>query len=822
MSLFIQSFYYIMNIKTFVKILIVCIVIAILFLFSTIPSTFDSFIFSTLNKVTGEKQPDSSIVIIHITSQDIEQLGPWPLKRSYYALLINNLSNYDVKKIGLEIFLSSKFVSQAIYDNVLQREIVKGNNVVLSSIAGSINSQNDIFKTDSLSYPSPKLINENIPTGHINFIQNSGFEIPLEILNQNEIEKAFCIKLIGVSKDYPNKIKINFSSSWKKFTNYSLVEFFQLVQANDARLSELKNKIVLIGISDPQLASVFRTNFNEQLPGVALHAFALDNLLNERYINYNYYESSKYLLSFIIVISILFLLNGKKIFSYYTIFFSTSLLLLLFLSKIFLLEIPYSFLFLPLFFVFAIDIYFIIIEKRKQLTGFYIESELLKNLLAEKEKTLITLERELNHASEQKTEKLLEKIEVLKGDIDKLKENENDQREAELGDINNTENFLGLIYKSTKMRSVIDLIKKSAPTDATILITGESGTGKELVAKAIHTLSNRKVKKFIAINCAALTESLLESELFGHVKGAFTGAISDKEGKFESANDGTIFLDEIGETSENFQVKLLRVLQSGEYDKVGSVNTAITDVRVISATNKDLKQLIKEKKFREDLFYRLNVININLPSLSERKEDIEPIARYFCESGDKKYKLSLAVLKSFNDFDWPGNVRELESAISRAKIFCDASNRNLIQLNDLPDEIVKNTKLNFEDLVIESLRIKMFSHASINETAKELGNVSRTLVAENFRGFSLKMLVENNFDEQKTILAIADNNGEDVIARVKSKLDTWLENIKKDVEANHNTLFEDLKTKLSSKYKNLPHKFHKYLDEVIKYLLSRL
>ncbi len=811
-----------MNKKTLIKILITCIVIAILFLFSTIPSTFDSFIFSSLNKVTGEKQPDSSIVIIHITSQDIEQLGPWPLKRSYYALLINNLSNYGVKKIGLEVFLSSKFVSQAIYDNVLQREIGKANNVVLSSIAGSINRQNDIFKTDSLSYPSPKLINENIPTGHINFIQNNGVEIPLEIKNQNEIEKAFCIRLIGVSKDYPNKITINFSSSWNKFTNYSLVEFFQLVQANDARLSELKNKIVLIGISDPQLASVFKTNFDEQLPGVALHAFALDNLLNERYINDNYYESSKYLLSLIILLSVIFLLNEKKIFSYYTIFFFVSILLLFLLSKLFLLEIAYSFLFLPLFFVFAIDIYFIIIEKKKQLTGFYIESELLKNLLAEKEKTLTTLEKELNHASEQKTGKLLEKIEVLKGDIDKLKENENDQREAELNEINKAENFLGLIYISAKMRSVIDLIKKSAPTDATILITGESGTGKELVAKAIHTLSNRKDKKFIAINCAALSESLLESELFGHVKGAFTGAISDKQGKFESANNGTIFLDEIGETSENFQVKLLRVLQSGEYDKVGSVNTAITDVRVISATNKELKQLIKEKKFREDLFYRLNVININLPSLSERKEDIEPIARYFCESGDKNYKLSLAVLKSFNDYEWRGNVRELESAISRAKVFCDASNRNLIQLNDLPDEIVKNTKLNFEDLVIESLRNKMFSHASINETAKELGSVSRTLVAENFRGFSLKMLVENNFDEQKTILAIADSDNEEVSVRIKLKLDTWSENINKDVVANRNSSFEELKTKLSSKYKNLPQKFHKYLDEVIKYLLSRL
>jgi len=417
---------------------------------------------------------------------------------------------------------------------------------------------------------------------------------------------------------------------------------------------------------------------------------------------------------------------------------------------------------------------------------------------------------------------LLEKIEGLKGDIDKLKENENDQKEAELSDTNDTENFLGLIYKSAKMKNVVDLVKKSAPTDATILITGESGTGKELVAKAVHTLSNRKDKKFIAINCAALTESLLESELFGHVKGSFTGAISNKEGKFESANKGTFFLDEIGETSENFQVKLLRVLQSGEYDKVGSVDTAITDVRVISATNKELKQLIKEKKFREDLYYRLNVININLPALRERKEDIETIAAYFCESGDKKYKLSLAVLKSFNEYDWPGNVRELESAISRAKVFCDASNRNLIQLNDLPVEMVKSARLNFEDLVIESLRNKYFSHSSINETAKELGNVSRTLVAENFRGLSLKMLCENNFNEQKSILSIAASNNEEVLVRVKSKLDTWLVNIRKDVEVNRNFSFDELKLKLNSKYKNLPQKYHKYLDEVIKHFLNEV
>lgn len=811
-----------MNKKIFIKILITFVIVTILFVFQTIPYNIDTFLFSNFNRISGEKQPDTSIVIIHINSQDIEQLGPWPLKRSYYALLINNLSKYGVKKIGLEVFLSSKFVSQAVYDNVLQREISKANNVVISSIAGNLKRENDVYTTDSLSFPSPKLINEQIPTGHLNYFQDGGIEIPLQILNQNKIEKAFCLSLLSEQTEYPNKIKVNFISSWNKFTNYSLVEFIQMLQSNSEMLLRLRDKIILIGISDPQLAASFTTTFDEQLPGVALHAFALDNLLNKRYIIDSYYNWSKYLLILIAFLFVIFQLNSKKFLSHNVILIFFSLLITFMFYRLFFIEIAYSFLLIPLVFVLASDIYFYIIEKKNQLAGFYDESELLKNLLTEKERKLSTLERELNYASEQKTGKLLEKIEGLKGDIDKLKENENDQKEAELSEINNSENFLGLIYRSTKMKNVVDLVKKSAPTDATILITGESGTGKELVAKALHTLSNRKDKKFIAINCAALTESLLESELFGHVRGAFTGAISDKEGKFESANKGTIFLDEIGETSENFQVKLLRVLQSGEYDKVGSVDVAITDVRVISATNKDLKQLIKEKKFREDLYYRLNVININLPALRERKEDIETIAAYFCESSDKKYKLSLAVLKSFNEYDWPGNVRELESAISRAKVFCDASNRSLIQLNDLPVEMVKSARLNFEDLVIESLRNKYFSHSSINETAKELGNVSRTLVAENFRGLSLKILCENNFNEQKAILSIAASNNEEVLVRVKSKLDTWLVNIRKDVEVNRNFSFDELKLKLNSKYKNLPQKYHKYLDEVIKHFLNQI
>lgn len=371
------------------------------------------------------------------------------------------------------------------------------------------------------------------------------------------------------------------------------------------------------------------------------------------------------------------------------------------------------------------------------------------------------------------------------------------------------------------MQQVVELIKKAAPTDATILITGESGTGKELVANAVHQLSKRNAARLVSVNCAALAESLLESELFGHVKGAFTGALNDKVGKFEQADKGTIFLDEIGETSENFQVKLLRVLQSGEFDKVGSEKTSKVDVRVVAATNKDLKKLIKENKFREDLYYRLNVICIHLDPLRERKEDIEVLITHFLNDEKISYQISLAANKALINHDWKGNVRELESIIKRAKVFCQTDNRTLIQLNDLPKEIVETVKYGFDEMVLESLRSKKFSHSAINETAKELGNVNRTLVSENFRGYSLKCYIESKFEVYKSVKTISQTDDPEINSKVKSKLETWLANIKKDVDKSKSANIDIVKSELSSKYKNLPQKFHIYLDEVIKEMLNQ-
>ncbi|HHT9110251.1 MAG TPA: sigma-54-dependent transcriptional regulator [Candidatus Brocadiaceae bacterium] len=228
-----------------------------------------------------------------------------------------------------------------------------------------------------------------------------------------------------------------------------------------------------------------------------------------------------------------------------------------------------------------------------------------------------------------------------------------------------------IVGSSREIQKVLDMISRVAFSSATVLITGESGTGKELVARAIHFTGNRKDRKFVAINCATLSESLLESELFGHIKGAFTGAIKDKKGLFEEADGGALFMDEIGDIPKSIQAKLLRVLQEGEFISLGDTVTKKVDVRIIAATNQDLMQRVQEKEFREDLYYRLNVINIKMPPLRERKEDIPLLVKHFIEKYNKKENrhikgISPEVEKEFYQYHWPGNVRELENVIERA------------------------------------------------------------------------------------------------------------------------------------------------------------
>ena len=258
-----------------------------------------------------------------------------------------------------------------------------------------------------------------------------------------------------------------------------------------------------------------------------------------------------------------------------------------------------------------------------------------------------------------------------------------------LADVNIDHNMIG---ESGPMQRVYHFISKVAPTDSNVLITGESGTGKELAARAIHRNSKRAQKPFVAVNCAALTESLLESELFGHEKGAFTGALTQKKGRLEIAEGGTLFLDEIGELSSALQVKLLRVLQEREFERVGGTQTIKIDIRLIAATNRNLEEAIEAGEFRQDLYYRLNVVSFELPALRDRREDIPLLANYFADKYSVKCNRKLRGLSPeararLSAYDWPGNVRELENAIERALVL---GTTDLILPEDLPEALLES------------------------------------------------------------------------------------------------------------------------------------
>jgi DNA-binding NtrC family response regulator len=251
-----------------------------------------------------------------------------------------------------------------------------------------------------------------------------------------------------------------------------------------------------------------------------------------------------------------------------------------------------------------------------------------------------------------------------------------------------------IIGQSTQIQQVYGLLEKVADTPTTVLISGESGTGKELIARALHENSSRAAKPFIRLNCAAIPKDLMEAELFGFERGAFTGAVTSKPGKFELANGGTLFLDEIGEIPVEMQVKLLRVLQESEFERVGGIKTIAVDVRLVTATNRDLRELIGKALFREDLFYRLNVVSIHLPALRERTSDIPLLVEHFLRKFNERLRKKVEgcapdAMARLVGYEWPGNIRELENVIERAVLFCDESR---ITLKDLTPEVRGDTR----------------------------------------------------------------------------------------------------------------------------------
>ena len=321
------------------------------------------------------------------------------------------------------------------------------------------------------------------------------------------------------------------------------------------------------------------------------------------------------------------------------------------------------------------------------------------------------------------------KVIVAKALETKRLQDENVRLRKELKDKYSLESMIG---KSKKMQEIYSLIEKIAPTETTVLIQGESGTGKEMAARAIHYLSLRREKPFVTINCGALPESLLESELFGHVKGAFTDAVTDKKGMFEVADKGTLFLDEVGEMSPITQVKLLRTLQERKIRRVGGTEEIPIDVRIISATNQDLKKKIKEGFFREDLYYRLNVLSLEMPPLRERKEDIPLLVNHFLQKYCQKLgrgmkRVAPEVYNIFESYPWPGNIRELENVIERVVAI---EERETITTSCLPKELLQPEKREIDLEIKPGFRLNETIEAITRDYVQKALEMSRGKLKE--------------------------------------------------------------------------------------------
>jgi two-component system, NtrC family, response regulator HydG len=305
--------------------------------------------------------------------------------------------------------------------------------------------------------------------------------------------------------------------------------------------------------------------------------------------------------------------------------------------------------------------------------------------------------------------------------------------------------FEGVIGNSPQMQDVITKLQRIAPTDATVLIQGDTGTGKELVAKAIHQNSPRKKRPFVALNCAALSEHILESELFGHIRGAFTDASADRQGKFEYADGGTLFLDEVGDMPIPTQIKLLRVLESHEITRVGSNEPTKVNVRILSATNRDLGKAIADGTFREDLYHRLKVVTINLPSLADRREDIPLLVDYFVKEHSKRHQktirgISTAARRRLLAFDWPGNVRQLRNVIE-SMVVVDID--EVLDLDDLPDELAPS--------VGESATTAATGSDGLHQlVGKSMADIERLFIEETLR------ITAGNREEAATMLGIGE------------------------------------------------------------------
>ncbi|MBN2425585.1 MAG: sigma 54-interacting transcriptional regulator [Calditrichaceae bacterium] len=806
----------------------------------------------------GQREVSDRIVLIHINDEDIKALGGWPITRDYYSYLIHLLNERRAKTIALDVFFAGSDPYYPQQDTILANFIGSSANVCLPmfflSITGDSSTQDALFlpEGNDPSYPLNLFGNKAACLGFSNFGKEAVVQhTPLLLRSGKDIYYSYGLAaalrfMDGEARWNPDDSHLHISSPlgeirvelnddaelWlnhfgppDKIEKYSFVDILKELNEKPEQY-DFENKLIWIMVSVTGTTTIKSTPLNDLVPSSLIHYTTAENIINNCWLTEAGWIPC-FISIFILAALGLYLPGFTKSrlkYLYILIIPVVFLGIVLFIFSFYNLIVP---VFYPVlaFFVSA----FIVdrrlnreaVIKHRQMIGQ--EINLKSEELEQAKKRLSELEFTLRN-EKQITETSLEIAKERKDTIFRLEKELDDLRSFMINEKPfQKDEFAEIIHsKESRMTGVLELVLKVSADNIPVLIYGETGTGKELIARSIHRNSKRNKQPFIAVNCGALSETLLESELFGHEKGSFTGAVNRRKGRFELADGGTIFLDEISETSAAFQSRLLRVLQEGTFERLGGEQGIRVDVRVIAATNKDLQQAVNEGKFRLDLYFRLNGVTINLPSLRERQSDIPLLVRHILSKYNYEHvkEVSTKAVEALVNYTWPGNVRELENVIRRAAIFAQSDGRQIIQVKDFPDEIVSTGQAvqlsqihkPIEEQILEILRSLKFSHSAISQAAKILGNRDRGTVTEYLRGMCFEQLVENAFDYDKAAERIAGCPDSQLTGPVKLKISQYMENIIQIIND---------KSKIKTSYKGLPKKYHVFLDQIIEHLQAQ-
>ncbi|UCF63405.1 MAG: sigma 54-interacting transcriptional regulator [bacterium] len=828
----------------------------------------DDFSCDILFHLRGPRTVSDDIIFVYISQEDIQNLGGWPLSRDYYAYLIHHLRKNSVKAVGIDILFEQPAVRYQEFDDMLATFIQESENLILPftfaelRIAEGSPEPGDQWIGINPTFPLEKFTAAAAGIGFSNLGKPALIrEVPLVATFGDQYFLSFGAELARLfsgwtprvflpvhrdssnleqpqilSKDELRSFKLNHFGSPAEITSFGFLDFMSTLENETADLN-LKDKMVIVGVSAPGKSTTSSSPLSEALPATLIHVTVAENLINN-----NFLRDIPAMVNWILIAVLIFLVwatsrqkNQNLVWGYRA---ATILVFGFFASFLFTYFFFIISLIYPIVALVASIIYLEAFQKQRRSIQDHELRRMLEEQISKKEHEIHETQQKLKEYRlqladrEKYSEELLELAEERKKSLLQLETEVRDlhaymktPRQTVVG-----EEFVDIIHApQSKLKEILELVQRIRSDNIPVLIIGETGSGKEIIARAIHNTSPRKGKAFLAVNCGALTETLLESELFGHEKGSFTGASSRRRGRFELANGGTIFLDEVTETSPSFQAKLLRVLQEGSFERVGGEENIKVDIRIIAASNKEIQELVDQNQFRSDLFYRLNGFLIRIPSLAERTEDIPLLAEHFLKKYDYQPvdKFSNQVMEILSRYKWPGNVRELENVVRRAAIMAKSDNRQIIRFSDLPEDIQQRTEIDsaddlylaLEDQILKALRSFEFSHASISQTAKVLGNKDRGTITEYFRGIIFETLVKENFDIDACSQSLSASTKPEVLERVQKKINHYLNNLLPLPELPDSV---DADFQQISQFKGLPKKYHPYLKQVIQHLQKKM